>query len=506
MNPPGASSSPSRPAIVHDRLTLRPAPTEWAIRAIEHHHTLAVDPDASATARLLRRELGLPEDGVIIMSGHQAEWWHPGILAKWLAMEAVAAAVNAQGLNAHAVWVVVDQDANEAWKIRVPWRDAGRLNVRSVTLPAAAFEARPGLPAADTPTGMLPPLSAVTERAALQSPGPSGFASVDTGLARMSDFLGVHSGASSLAAQFGAAAKDAVAALVGTPPAGSEATRIVMASRLNVTGMFASVLSALRDDAQSGVSTYNDAATAAPDAKLRPLGMRAGRVETPVWRLRPGMPRGRVDASQLGQISSSELAPRALLMTALLRMGACNLFIHGLGGERYERVNDRWIQAWLKTAIAAPSFPPAPVAVASATRFIPALAEGSPPPTAEQITSLQWTAHHARHAPGVLGDAARETERRRLVLRIRTARREGRSPRESYLELHRFLEAHRGANAAALLALAEQAETAAARSTESMIVYARDWAFPLYPPDQLQELRHQILQRLTPPFSPAALP
>lgn len=503
MNQPGASQIPL--AVGHDGLTLRPAPDTWTAAAIEHHQRVSRDPQALAASRLLRRELGLPEDGLIIMSGHQAEWWHPGILAKWLSMEAVAENVRTQGLTAHAVWVVVDQDTNEAWKIRLPWRTSGELGVRRLTLPTGNA-ARSAAPAPDTPTGMRAPLHAVDVHAAVQSLGPSGFTTVDSGLALMSELLAAHAQVSSLAEQFGNAVRDGVGVAVGRAAPGLETPRLLMASRLGATGMFASVLSHLQRDAATATRAYNEAVTAAPDAKLRPLTDRAGRIETPLWRLRPGTPRGRVDAAQLGNVPTSELAPRALLMTALLRLGACNLFIHGLGGERYERVNDRWIDAWLKAAIGGASVPPAPVAIATATRFIPELAEGSPPPTVEQITRLRWTAHHARHAPGTLGDAEQEAERERLVQRIRTARREGRSPREAFLELHRFLESHRGTNAAGLQHLAEQADAAARRSDESTVVYARDWAFPLYPRDLLRHLQDQIQGKLTPANAQAAVP
>ena len=39
----------------------------------------------SAEARAFREQLGLPTDRPIVMSGHQAQIWHPGILSKYLA-------------------------------------------------------------------------------------------------------------------------------------------------------------------------------------------------------------------------------------------------------------------------------------------------------------------------------------------------------------------------------------------------------------------------------------
>ena len=41
--------------------------------------------------KVLREQLGLPVHGPVIMTGHQAEFWHPGILAKYLACDAAGA-------------------------------------------------------------------------------------------------------------------------------------------------------------------------------------------------------------------------------------------------------------------------------------------------------------------------------------------------------------------------------------------------------------------------------
>ena len=59
---------------------------------------------------------------MMVMSGHQAEVWHAGILTKMLALRGVAGAAGAR-----AAWVVVDQDANEPGIIRYPTGSGGTL-------------------------------------------------------------------------------------------------------------------------------------------------------------------------------------------------------------------------------------------------------------------------------------------------------------------------------------------------------------------------------------------
>ena len=44
------------------------------------------------------------------------------------------------------------------------------------------------------------------------------------------------------------------------------------------------------------------------------------------------------------------LMPRALLLTALVRLGMCDLFIHGTGGLIYDRVTEQWFADWLGQA------------------------------------------------------------------------------------------------------------------------------------------------------------
>lgn len=45
--------------------------------------------------------------------------------------------------------------------------------------------------------------------------------------------------------------------------------------------------------------------------------------------------------------AEGELQPRALLLTLLARLVACDLFVHGKGGSTYDRAMEQWCKNWL---------------------------------------------------------------------------------------------------------------------------------------------------------------
>src|SRR5690606_35198771 len=101
------------------------------------------------------------------------------------------------------------------------------------------------------------------------------------------------------------------------------------------------------------------------------------------------------DSPALGDPTT--LMPRALSMTALVRMHACELFIHGTGGAAYDAITDEWIPAWL-------GVPVAPTGMATATMHLPLDRFAIDAGTVREAATL---AHKARHDPAVLNDGDR---------------------------------------------------------------------------------------------------
>ncbi len=446
--------------------------------------TVRLEPEASLWAGLLaarkapdgastfRSELGLPAQGPVVMSGHQAEIWHPGILTKMIALREFAARTHAA-----VAWVVVDQDSNEPGLVRYPSRLGGGPGGPG-RLISATWNVGRLMGAADIPTASRSPWTDA-DLDPNWGDRPAATPGVACGLARIRDALRRNAAQPTLAAQLTAA----TAALAGE---GGEAPTMCMASAIARTGAFADIVERMRSDWAVCARAYNDAAAASPGAGLKPLAIDRG--ELPLWRLGAGQPRRRVYAAQLQEIPIAELAPRALLMTAILREFGCDLFIHGLGGGIYDHATERWMGEWLGWALA-------PSVVATGTCVLPLRSD--PPPSDLEVGRAVWQAHHARHDPGVLGDAWARRRKQDLVAEIADHRRRGEDPAPSFDELHRLLSRVRIENAAGLDALVRRAQELRQGLADAKVAGDRTWAFALYDAEQLVALRDRVRARFT---------
>lgn len=462
MSPP----SPPTASMSAESLTIRPEPAVWR----DH---VARATTASPERRRFHEQLGLPTDRPLVLTGHQAEFWHPGILAKYLAADAAAAA-----LGAHAAWLVVDQDLSEADSARYPARrNDDRLVAARLDLASEAPLA-PDLPAAARPPLDVPELR-------FPDGAPPAAAYVRDGLERIAAALRDHAHAPNLGRQVAGALADLLEPLAGRAPT-------IFATDLHRTDLFAELVDRMDREPERCIAAYNAAARAHPGAGIRPLHADDVNVryELPLWRIEPGKPRRRVYAEDLPSIPREQLAPRALFMTGLLRLAGCDLFIHGTGGGGadetkggYDAVTDDWLRAWLGRADLAP------VTVVTATRLLPLDAE--PIPTDDEIRRADWTAHHARHDPAILGDPAAAAEKRRLVERIRHLKYHG-DPAPTYAAMHALLQRARAEHAPRLAELQRHADRLRARRHDAAVLADRTWPFPLYPRESLLTLRNEV--------------
>ncbi len=427
-------------------LTIEPPADRWA--ALLTHNT---GPEATA----FREQLGLPTDRPIVMSGHQAQIWHPGVLSKYLS--AIAAG---EALGAHPAWLVVDLDTGEPTRLRFAAQDDDGARRAGETDLAPTRAEAPGVP-----LGLRPPATIS--------------ASVPAPLRPIADALRRHQGAPSLSAQIQNALEDLLES-VATP------IQSVSALAISRTDLFASIVDRMRTDPDTCAEAYNSAVSEHPDARVRP--MRAGDVskgvELPLWSIQ-GSERTPIYGAELRGAEITSLAPRGLLMTGLVRRAACDLFIHGTGGGVYDRITDLWFERWLGEA------PHAPSAVVTAT-----LRPGGEVDTTavDEADRLTWLAQSARHNPGLLGDGKAEDQKRELVERIREAPAD--RAREMYRELHALLERVRSAHADRLTSLDAKAlaarERAAPARVDAQIARDRTLPFPLYPPEDLLALRSLV--------------
>lgn len=465
-------------------LTIEPSPSEILRLARERFARL------DDRGRRLREQLGLPVDRPVIMSGHQLGVWHPGILAKWLFVSA-AARTGGEGWGAGA-WVWVDQDANRYAELAFPVRtDAGVLKMGVWRASAGRTVQGLGPVCGDMPF----------EVADLPRPREGGFAvaGVEPGLERAGAALRrARDGAASAADQV----ERAVVDLLG--PLDAPVEHRIRATRLARTELFAEMVGRMRERPRACTDAYNAAVAAYPEAggghgaEVTMLntgvgeGGGEGGAELPLWWLRcrgcsAAVTRHRVRAADLDRAFPGELAPRGLMMTGMLRLGACDVFIHGTGGggpTGYDRITDLWMKKWMGVTLA-------PTAVVTATLRLD-LGEPENPPTEAEARRARWLAHHARHHPSLIGDAGASARKRELLEEIRRAERGSARRSVLFREMHAVLERAAAAHAERLAELDRAAEVAEARLGNAGVARERTWPFVLYPEGDLARLREMV--------------
>ncbi|MBA4028716.1 MAG: hypothetical protein C0475_06225 [Planctomyces sp.] len=523
-------------------LVIKPDGRTWAGRAADHFRALMDGPrDRAEEARRFRRQLGLPADRPVIMSGHQAGVWHAGILAKWLAAVRTAAACGGE-----AAWVVVDQDTEDFTLLRVPVRDAepaatdhapAEAPARAAAIALAPEELGRAL-RSDRPAGVLPsftphqPRPPEGTRWALAQLGPR----LDSIAAALAGHVMAPGGARPATAAEQLA--QAVRELIGQAHPGLPAPRLVYPTRLHATDLFSVLTERMAAEARACVSAYNDAVRAHGAHGLGTLLMPAarqaggGKIELPLWRLDPNPPalggRRRVYATEDGGglPAPGQVVPRALCLTGLLRLAACDMFIHGLGGgatpeaggsggtggsgeaparrgqaepdqhglepggDGYDRATEAWIWRWLGRGLA-------PAVLATATVTLP-LSSRAPLRRAD-LWHAQWKAHAAAHSPGLLGEQGAERQKRALAAMASDRSRPADQRRAIYERMHELIGAVRRARRDKLDEYTGRAAELRQRLGAQGVAHDRAWPFALHSPEDLDELSRRIAEALGAP-------
>lgn len=192
-----------------------------------------------------------------------------------------------------------------------------------------------------------------------------------------------------------------------------------------------------------------------------------------------------------GGAGSIVLRPRALLLTALMRLGPCDLFVHGTGGAAYDVAMGRWLLDWLGVHVA-------PSATATASMHLP-FPEGEAPRI--DLHVAQHALRDARFDPEQ-GEASTQAttrpgpHKRRLLAAIDAAPRRSFQRRAAWRTLHDELAGMRAEHASSLAACERALEVAQRQARERPIVESRTWPFPFFEPGALESLRATVAKPL----------
>jgi hypothetical protein len=421
----------------------------------------AAGADRHPTESRTRIELGLPTDRRLIATGHQAEFWHPGILVKYMLADLLAA--KAGGVAVH---LVVDQDANDFATLDLP------ISYRDGTLGLLRHSLMRMTP--QTPVGVHAPF----DPAPLPAEWTPAIPRVHSGAGSILDALKEHRDQPNAAAQIAGALADLMLPFSGRGI-------VIFASSLLATEIGRFFLARMADDPWTCAQRYNEAVRSVPDSGSE-LEIREDRVELPLWRLESEGRRTKAWDDDIARFESGaiRLRPRALLLTALMRTAVCDLFIHGLGGRTYDLAMERWLRGWL-------SVTPQPMASATATLRLPFDDAGEE----LDVGKMRRDFRRALHDPeSILSGSSPGPLKRALLEQVTALPRRTFQRRAAFRALHAQLADLRAQNSDAIARSADRFAAAMRFKQEAPIRSRRTWAFPLYPEAQLLNLRDRTAE------------
>ena len=339
----------------------------------------------------------------IIVVGHQPEFFHPGVLAKFIAGDLVA-----KKLHGVLVHLVVDHHTGSCHTIEIPARHGEQLVVNDTELAPLDHDIAMKDQKRVTPRHEVAPFTGAL----------------------------VNAKGNNAAIQFASATDTLMSSWV-------KVDHLIGSSELLQTAFGLKLIEEMYRDPNRCRETYNHAVSSHPDCGVALLS----NDELPVWYGKRNAPHGTLEDG---------VHPRALLLTLLARVILGDLFVHGTGGMLYDRIMEQWISSWL-------GITPCPATMATATLHLPL--------------------HHQT---------------------IEDARKQYFSPVGESQTRDRFLdsidhEPYRSSTKSAqfqamhdwLASLKPRPDETQYRESQR-IASRRDWAFPLYPVEMLDQLRDAI--------------
>ncbi|MBU0616370.1 MAG: hypothetical protein KKI02_01500, partial [Planctomycetes bacterium] len=327
-----------------------------------------------------RLELAAP----VILTGHQVEFVHTGVFAKTIAVDALTARFGAGG-----AYVAVDSDLPKTTRLSVPCAEEGEVRQTPVSIPGCdpqlPAEWQPFLPVAQWRSFFNHIKELAGENGSLLRSYAEGAGAGPDDIVNVSGVI-----------ERGHAAVNRAIGLADP--------RRLLTSRLSRTPEFRAFLAHLMLNASSFARCYNEAQQAYrarrrvrnPRRPVPLLSTDGDRVELPLWISRSGQQRRRLAVARhgdrialfaggqsLGSETTSRLRsatshaepwqiehdgwhlrPRALTLSAFIRLFLSDLFVHGIGGAKYDEMTEDFILRFFGVDLP-------PTCCVSATAYLP---------------------------------------------------------------------------------------------------------------------------------------
>lgn len=505
------------------------------LAAPEHDGTILIEPAADTLEPLIERNRKLiqsyafevcgraaadffaPDHGPVIMSGHQPDFLHPGVWVKNVVGAGLAAKVGGR-----ADFLVVDNDAPHEVSFQSPDIDGERWRVRRHVL----LENSRGLPYEHMPRLALDKWASVFDRL------PESIRRSDDNVlpAFESGFMRTTGGANGLDyVDAWIEGMRAIDADVGTASPTSRRVGRLFSGRDEPRGEYAAFIAHAMLNAESFAAAYNEALAEyrrrrrirGTQHPIPDLLIEHDRRELPFWIESDTSPRQRMWVSRSGAdaitVGSGDAAtgvipevdlraqpsaalteglpglhirPRALTLTMFARLFACDLFIHGIGGAKYDQITDDIIRRFFGVE------PPAYACVSATLRLpLPRYEPGERDSDYWLLRLRDLQFNPQRYvadddaAPPIRDMLAEREQAISASRRLRTDNRRNRPKRRA--AFHRI----RAANQALLAACPRIVEETRKKITETrvrverdVIASRRDWFLGLYPAVKLRAL------------------
>jgi len=342
-------------------ILIAPAGSHWPRLLEENRHlrkkwdfSIAGFPVHQVRQKIREALLGMSEESPIVAAGHQPEFIHPGVWAKHVVVHQLAADIGATGID-----FVVDNDSPATSAMQLPVIDAdGLVGTRGLAFTNApadsAYEGRD--PLDRTFMDSLRRIASAIMESYSYQPMLDEYLDGFAGARAARDVVEQHLAGrskidSSLSADLG---EIRVSDAFGGP---------FVADLLLHADRFAEAYN------QSLAEYRRQQRVRAANRPLPDLARDGNRIETPFWIYQPMHRRLRLwiepeehslccyaDGKYVGNLHLSDLAndvdgalaelqpwvirPRALTLTLWARLLVCDLFVHGIGGAKYDRITD----------------------------------------------------------------------------------------------------------------------------------------------------------------------